>query len=62
MTALDATTLLAAAQAETGLRDYGDDCFPARFTTAVERLQGLGMDDAGQQSAALRNDLLAKDS
>ena len=49
---LDAEALLVAAQAETGLSDYGDDTLPARFALAVEHLRGIGMDAAGQRAGA----------
>jgi Sulfotransferase family len=50
--ALDARAILAAAEAQTGLNDYGDTTLPERFTIAVEHLDGLGMDDAGRRQAA----------
>ena len=50
---LDPGKLLAAAEAETGLHDYGDDTsFKARFHKAVEHLISVGMDAAGQQRGA----------
>jgi hypothetical protein len=49
---LDADALLAAAEAETGLDDYGDDTLPARFRLAVEHLESIGMDEAGQRAGA----------
>lgn len=50
---LDADALLAAAQAETGLSDYGDDAsFRTRFGLAVEHLKSVGMDPAGQRAGA----------
>jgi len=49
---LDADALLAAAEAETELSDYGEDTLPARFRLAVEHLQSVGMDEAGQRAAA----------
>lgn len=49
---LDADALLAAAEAETGLDDYGDETLPARFELAVEHLRSVGMDEAGQRAAA----------
>jgi hypothetical protein len=51
-TGLDAAALLAAAQAETGLTDYGDPTLPERFTVAVEHLNALQMDAAGNAAAA----------
>ncbi len=50
--ALDARELLAAATADTGLTDYADPTLPARFTVAVDHLNGLGMDAAGISAAA----------
>ncbi len=49
---LDAGAMLAAAEAATGARDYGDDTLPARFHQAVAHLRGIGMDEAGQRAAA----------
>jgi len=49
---LDAKALLAAAEAATGLNDYGDDTLPERFALAVDLLRDVGMDEAGQQAAA----------
>jgi hypothetical protein len=49
---LDAVALLASATAETGLADYGDPTLAERFAVAVEHLNGLGMDDAGNAAAA----------
>jgi Sulfotransferase family len=49
---LDAAALLAGAAEETGLTDYGDPTLPERFTVAVEHLNGLGMDTAGNAAAA----------
>lgn len=51
-TRLDAAELLAAAQAETGLRDYGDPTLSERFAVAVEHLNGLGMNAEGNRQAA----------
>jgi Sulfotransferase family len=51
-TNLNAAALLASASAETGLSDYGDPTLPQRFTVAVDRLNALGMDDAGVAAAA----------
>jgi hypothetical protein len=48
---LDAQALLAAAEAETGLSDYGDDpSFKSRFGLAVDHLKSIGMDHAGQRA------------
>lgn len=49
---LDAAALLAAAEAETGLHDYGDPTLPARFADAVDQLNRLGMDADGNWEAA----------
>ncbi|OCB08539.1 sulfotransferase family protein [Mycobacterium intracellulare] len=49
---LDAAEMLAAAEAETGLRDYGDPTLPERFAVAVDHLNGLGMDADGRFEAA----------
>ena len=49
---LNADALLASAQAETGLSEYGDDTLAARFRQAVSYLQSQGMDEAGQRAAA----------
>ena len=58
-TPLDAAQLLAAAEAETGLRDYGDPTLPQRFTVAVDHLNGLGMDADGNRQAAKRVSMAA---
>lgn len=49
---LNAREILRAAEAETGLRDYGDPTLPQRFAVAVEHLNGLGMDADGTEQAA----------
>lgn len=49
---LNTTALLQAAQAETGLDDWGDPSFEERFGLAVEALQKLEMDIAGEKAAA----------
>jgi hypothetical protein len=49
---LDADALLAAAEAETGLRDWGDETLPDRFRLAVAKIRDASMDAAGQQAAA----------
>jgi Sulfotransferase family len=49
---LNAGALLAAAQAATGLHDYGDDSLPARFELAVAQIRSAGMDEAGLRAAA----------
>lgn len=51
-TLLDAAEMLAAAEAETGLHDYGDPTLPQRFTVAVEHLNALGLDADGRFEAA----------
>lgn len=52
MDGLDAEAMLAAAQAETGLSDWGDPSLPDRFALAVEVLDNAGMDAAGKREAA----------
>jgi hypothetical protein len=49
---LDAAELLAAAQAATGLTDWGDDTLPERFGLAVDLIRSAGMDEAGERRAA----------
>jgi len=49
---LNAGALLARAEAETGLHDYGDDTLATRFGQAVSYLQKQAMDEAGQRAAA----------
>ena len=49
---LDAQALLTAAEAATGLSDYGDDTLPQRFALAVDLLRSVGMDRDGRQAAA----------
>jgi hypothetical protein len=49
---LDADALLAAAEAATGLGDYGDPSLPERFGLAVEAIRAVGMDEAGERAAA----------
>jgi hypothetical protein len=49
---LNADKLLSAAQAATGLVDFGDDTLPERFKLAVAQIQSAGMDEAGQRAAA----------
>ncbi|OBJ03819.1 sulfotransferase [Mycobacterium alsense] len=51
-TRLDASEMLRAAEAETGLHDYGDPTLPQRFAAAVEHLNALGMDADGRERAA----------
>lgn len=52
MSALDAAVLMARAQADTGLTDWGDPTLPERFTLAVEAIRSAGMDEAGEAMAA----------
>ena len=49
---LDAAALLAAAEAETGLADYGDATLPARFAQFVARFNAAGLDAEGFAAAA----------
>ena len=49
---LDAQSLLRAAQAETGLDDYGDETLRARFGLAVDELIKVNMNEDGQRAAA----------
>jgi hypothetical protein len=49
---LNGHALLATAESETGLSDYGDESLPARFCEAVSQIQKAGMDEAGQRVAA----------
>jgi Sulfotransferase family len=49
---LDADALLAEAQAQTGLKDWGDDTLPARFRLTVDFLKSRNMDAAGQRAGA----------
>lgn len=49
---LDAGRLLAAAQTETGLNDWGDETFPQRFAAAVALIRSVGMEEAGERRAA----------
>lgn len=49
---LNADKLLAAAQAETGLSDFGDNTVPERFHLAVQLLKNANMDATGQQKSA----------
>ncbi|HTX96757.1 MAG TPA: sulfotransferase [Mycobacterium sp.] len=48
---LDANAVLARAQTETGLYDYGDPTLPERFCLAVDHLNGIGMDANGIEQA-----------
>src|SRR5260370_39403964 len=49
---LNADTLLAQAEAEAGLREYGDDTLADRFGQAVSYLRSQRLDEAGQRAAA----------
>lgn len=49
---LDAGALLASAQTETGLADWGDDSFVGRFCLAVDLINSANMDSSGEQLAA----------
>jgi hypothetical protein len=49
---LDTAKLLAAAEAETGLHDYGDPSFKERFGLAVNAIAATNMDEAGQRKGA----------
>src|SRR5947209_1418036 len=48
---LDASALLAGAQAETGLDDYVDPTLPERFALAIDHLNGIGLDANGIEQA-----------
>lgn len=52
MSALDAAALLAQAESETGLSDWGDDSFAGRFALAVAHIDTIPMDAAGRRAAA----------
>lgn len=49
---LDAAAMMARAEEETGLHDFGDPTLAQRFATAVEYLNDLGMDSDGCAEAA----------
>jgi Sulfotransferase family len=49
---LDANMLLARAQAQTGLNDWGDDTLRERFGLAIDFLKSCNMDEAGQRAGA----------
>ncbi|TAL02854.1 MAG: sulfotransferase [Rhodospirillaceae bacterium] len=49
---LNADALLAQAETQTGLKDWGDDTFPNRFRQAAALLRNVGMHEAGQRAAA----------
>jgi 4,5-dihydroxyphthalate decarboxylase len=46
---LSGHALLAAAEAQTGLRDYGDESLPVRFSEAVSQIRKAGMNEAGRE-------------
>lgn len=48
---LHAGQMLARAETETGLSDYGDPTLPHRFGLVVDHLNSLGMDEAGRRQA-----------
>jgi hypothetical protein len=50
--ALEAGALLASAEAQTGLGEYGDPGFRERFAFAVDCLRKAGMDERGERAAA----------
>jgi hypothetical protein len=52
VTDLDPAALLARAQAETRLSDWGDDTFPERLGLAVAHINTIPMDAAGRRAAA----------
>jgi hypothetical protein len=58
---LDAHALLAKAQAETGLSDWGDPTFPERFVFAVDHINSIPMDAQGRKAAADNCDWLLTD-
>ncbi len=49
---LDAGAMLAAAERETGLSDWGDPSFATRFAVVVDAIIDQGMDEDGQRLAA----------
>ena len=56
---LNAAELLARAETETGLHEYGDPTLPERFGVAVHLLSSIGMDaDGARQAAAVCHWLL----
>ncbi len=48
---LHAEQMLARAETETGLSDYGDPTLPQRFGIVVDHLDTLAMDEAGCRRA-----------
>jgi len=59
--ALDADRLLAAAEAETGLADWGDPGFRTRLAAAVTAMRDAGMDEEGERLAAVNSHWLLTD-
>lgn len=51
-TSLNATSLLAAAEAATNAQDYGDPTLPARFAQAIAHLNNLNLDEKGLDAAS----------
>ena len=49
---IDCRSVLALAEAETGLDDWGDSTFPERFAKAIDHINSIPMDTAGRQAAA----------
>ncbi len=49
---LDADALMKAAEAETGVSDYGDPTLPERFRLFMQEFREAGLDGAGQEAAA----------
>lgn len=58
---LNADALLAAAETNTGLSDWGDPTFRDRFTQAVAMIRGANMSEQGQQAAIATIDWLLTD-
>jgi len=58
---LDAGALLARAKAETGLSDWGDPSFEERLGLAVAHINGIAMDAAGREAAAININWLLTD-
>ena len=52
MSVLDAAALLAQAQTETGLSDFGDDSLPERVGVLIGKFREAGMGAAGEQIGA----------
>jgi hypothetical protein len=58
---LDAQALLTTAKADTGLSDWGDDSFEERLGLAVNHINGIPMDAAGREAAAININWLLTD-